>query len=165
MPAPPSQAVRPVENSRNKYGPGLEIIRKNGFVIGALLYQGGLVIVSYRKKWIRWQKSTSPKTDANDNCQPASNKFVGLMSSRIIAASESVLMELGRRRKKKDAQKTKPITAALNVGALGGTISKKMLIAMIQIIARAGFINPAVLQSHHTIPIKIPRCIPERLIK
>ncbi len=114
---------------------------------------------------IRCVKSTIPSTEVNDNCQPASNKFVGLISKRIIAASESVLMELGRRRKKKDAQKTKPIMAALKVGALGGTISKKTLIAMIQTIARAGFINPAVLQSHHTIPIKMPRCIPDRLIK
>ena len=110
-------------------------------------------------------KSIIPNTDANDNCQPASNKFVGLMSNRIIAASESVLMELERRRKKNDAQKTKPIIAALTVGALGGTIKRKTTIAIIQIAARARFINPAVLHSHQIIPTKIPRCIPERLIK
>ena len=85
MPAPPSQAVRPVENNRNKYGPGLATMRKNGFAFGAFTRQGKPVIFSYRKKWIRWQKSKIPSTDANDNCQPASNKDVGLISRRIIA--------------------------------------------------------------------------------
>ncbi len=165
MPTPPSQAVRLVENNLNKYGPGLEIMRKNGFVFGALLRQGKLDIFSYRKKWIRSQKSTSPSTDANDNCQPASNNCVGLMSKRIIAAKDNVLMGLGRRRKKNDTQKTQHIIAALNVGALGGTINKKITITIIQTTARAGFINPVVLHSHQIIPIKIPRCNPERLIK
>jgi len=165
MPAPPSQAVRLVENNRNKYGPGLEIMRKNGLVVGAFLPQGRPSIFSYKKRWVRSQKSTSPSTDANDNCQPASNKFVGLMSKRIIAANDNVLRELKRRRNKNDAQKAKPIIAALTVGALGGTINKKIPIAIIQTVARARFIKPAVLHNHQIIPTKIPRCIPERLIK
>ena len=104
MPAPPTQAVMPVENNRNKYGPGLEIMRKNGLVSGVFLPQDRPVIFSYRKKWIRWQKSKSPSTDANDNCQPASNNCVGLISKRIIAANDNVLIELERRRKKNDTQ-------------------------------------------------------------
>ena len=87
------------------------------------------------------------------------------MSKRIIAANDNVLMGLGGRRKKKDTQKTQPIIAALNVGALGGTINKKIPIAIIQIAARARFIKPAVLHNHQIIPIKMPRCSPERLIK
>ncbi len=97
MPAPPSQAVMPVENNRNKYGHGLEITRKNGLVLGVFSNQELFVIFSYRKKWTRWQKSKSPSTDANDNCQPASNNCVGLMSKRIIAANDNVLIELERR--------------------------------------------------------------------
>ena len=165
MPAPPSHAARPVENNRNKYGPGLEIMRKNGFAFGAFTRQGKPVIFSYRKKWIRFAKSIIPSTDANDNCQPASNKDVGLISKRIIAANESVLRGLDLRRKKNDTQKTKHIMAALSVGGLGGTISRKRHIAIMQTIARARFINPAVLHNHQIIPIKIPRCIPERLMK
>ena len=140
-------------------------MRKNGLVFRAFLPQGRPVIFSYRKKWIRSQKSTSPSTDVNDNCQPASNKFVGLMSNRIIAANDSVLMGLERRRNKNDAQKTQPIIAALTVGALGGTINRKTTITIIQTVARARFIKPAVLHNHQIIPIKIPRCSPERLIK
>jgi hypothetical protein len=104
MPAPPTQAVMPVENNLNKYGPGLEITRKNGFVLSVFSNQELFVIFSYRKKWIRWQKSKSPSTDANDNCHPASNNCVGLMSKRIIAANDNVLIELERRRKKNDTQ-------------------------------------------------------------
>ena len=165
MPAPDIQAVRLVENNLNKYGPGLEIMRKNGLVFGAFLPQGRPSIFSYRKRWVRSQKSISPSTDANDNCQPASNKFVGLMSKRIIAANDNVLTGLCLRRNKNDAQKTQPIIAALTVGALGGTINTKIHIAIIHITARARFISPAVLHSHQIIPIKIPRCSPERLIK
>ena len=163
MPAPPTHAVMPVENNRNKYGPGLETMRKNGLVFGGFLRQP--VIFSYRKRWIRWQKSKSPSTDANDNCQPASNNCVGLISKRIIAANDNVLRELKRRRKRNDKQKIQPIIAALTVGALGGTINKKTAIAIIQMNARAGFIKPAVLHIHQIIPIKIPRCIPDKLIK
>jgi len=87
------------------------------------------------------------------------------MSNKMIAANDNVLTGLCLRRKKNDAQKTQPIIAALTVGALGGTINKKTAIAIIQIVARARFINPAVLHNHQIIPIKIPRCSPERLIK
>ena len=109
--------------------------------------------------------SKSPSTDANDNCQPASTKDVGLISRRIIAANDNVLRGFERRRKKNDRQKTQHIMAALIVGALGGTISKKIPITIIQIVARARFIRPASLHNHQTTPIKMPRCIPERLIK
>ncbi len=123
------------------------------------------VTFSYMKSSIRPVKSIIPSTDANDSCQPASKTWVGLISSRIIAANDKVLRGFVFRRKKKDAQKTQHIIAALNVGALGGTISKKIHIAIIQIIALVGFIKPIVLHSHQIIPAKIPRCIPERLIK
>ena len=165
MPAPPSQAVMPVDNNRNKYGPGLEIMRKNDLVSGAFLAQGRPVISSYINKWIRLQNSKSPRTDANDNCQPTSNKCVGLINRRIIAAKDNVLSGSERRLKKNDKQKTKHIIAALMVGARGGTINKKITIAIIQIIARLRFINPAILHNHQIIPAKIPRCSPERLIK
>ena len=94
MPAPPNQAVRPVENNRNKYGPGLTATRKKGFVFGSILCQGRAVIFLYIKKWIRSQKSISASTEVNDSCQPASNKSIGFMSNRIIAANESVFIEL-----------------------------------------------------------------------
>ncbi|GAI26058.1 unnamed protein product, partial [marine sediment metagenome] len=55
--------------------------------------------------------------------------------------------------------------AALIVGALGGTINKKTARAIMQTVARVDFIRPAVLHSHQIIPIKIPKCNPERLIK
>ncbi len=106
-----------------------------------------------------------PSTDANDNCQPASNNCVGLISKSIIAANDNVLYELAVRLKKNDAQKTKHITAALSVGALGGTINRKTAKTIIQTIALARLANPAVRHSSHTVPIKMPRCIPERLIK
>ena len=165
MPALLSQAVRPVENNANKYGPGLETMRTNGFVIGIFSAHGREVIVSYKSEWIRLQKSTSPSTATNESCQPASNSWVGLMSKRIIAANESALTELCFRPKRREAQKTHPIMAALTVGALDGTMNKKTAIAIIQIIARPGLSRPAVLHSHQMIPIKIPRCRPERLMK
>ena len=62
-------------------------------------------------------------------------------------------------------QKTQHIIAALSVGGLGGTINRKMATAIIQMIARVGFIRPAVLHIHQIMPMKIARCIPERLIK
>ena len=64
-----------------------------------------------------------------------------------------------------ETQNTKDMIAALIVGALGGMISKNTASAIMQITARAHFIRPAVLQSNHIIPIKIPKCNPERLIK
>ena len=68
---------------------------------------------------------------------------------------DNVLRELKRLRNKKDRQKTKPITAALIVGALGGIINRKTAIAIMQIIDRLRFIRPVVLHSHQIIPIKI----------
>ncbi len=124
-----------------------------------------LVIFSYRKKCMRSQKSKIPSTVANDSCQPASNNPVGLISRRIIAAKDSEFKGLECRRKKNDIQNTQHIIAALNVGALGGTINKNTPITIIQMTARARFIKPAVLHSNHIIPTRIPRCIPERLIK
>ena len=165
MPAPPSQAARPMENNLSIYGPGFAIMRKNSLLFMASLAQGLSVIISYRKKCILVVKRRIPRTDANDSCHPASNNPVGLMSKRTIAANESVLRELDFRRKKNDTQKTKHIIAARSVGALGGTISKKTATAIMQTPARARLLNPAVLQSHQIIPIRMPRCIPERLIK
>ena len=123
------------------------------------------VIFSYRKKWSRSVKSRSPNTEVNDNCQPASNNCVGLISNRIIAANDNELTGLEYLRKKTDAQNTQHIITALKVGALGGTTSRKTATAIAQMTALAGFRNPIVLDNHHIIPNKIPRCIPERLIK
>ena len=106
-----------------------------------------------------------PSTEAKDNCQPASNRPVGLISRRIIAANDNVLSEFCLRRKKHDRQKTPTMIAALIVGGLGGTISRQTAVAIKHTAARLGFINPAVLHSHQIIPIKMPRCIPDRLIK
>ncbi len=110
-------------------------------------------------------KSKIPSTVANDSCHPASNNCVGLVSSSIIAASASVLKGLVCRRKRMDMQNTEQMTAALMIGALGGTMSRKMLIVIRQATARTGLFRPAILQIHHTIPARIPMCIPERLIK
>ena len=165
MPAPPTQAARPTENRLSKYGPGFEITRKNSFVFKIFSIQRLSAIFPYRMLSIRFVKSIIPRTEANDNCQPASNKPVGLMSSSIIAANDSVLRRLGDRRKKNDMQKTKHIIAALSIGALGGTIIKKIPITIIQIIARPRFIKPATLHNHQIMPAKMPRCSPERLIK
>ena len=165
MPVPPTQAARPIENNLNEYLPSLAIVRKNGLPLWVSLLQKWSVTFSYVKNSIRSAKSIIPSTDANDNCQPASNNCVGLISKRTIAANDNVLMGLECRRKKNDTQKIQTIMAARNTGALGGTINKNMPIATIQMTARAGFIKPAVLHNHQMIPIKIPRCIPDRLIK
>ena len=118
------------------------------------------------KASIRSVKRMIPKTEAKDNCQPASNNCVGrMMSSRMIAARDSVLIGLACRRSKIDVQNTQQIIAARTVGALGGTISRKTPTAMAQIAARTGFIKPMVLQNHQMIPTRIPRCIPDRLIR
>ena len=114
---------------------------------------------------IRSVKSMIASTHANDNCHPASNNCVGLISRRIIAANDNVLTGLACRRNRIEAQKTQHMTAALIVGALGGTISRKMPTAVAQMTARVGFIKPAVLEAHQIIPKRIPMCIPERLIK
>ena len=50
MPAPPNHAVRPVENNLNIYGPGLEAILKNGFVLGAFMRQEKPAIFSYKNR-------------------------------------------------------------------------------------------------------------------
>jgi hypothetical protein len=73
---------------------------------------------------------------------------VGLISKRIIAANDNVLTGLECLRKRNDVQKTQQIIAALSVGALGGTINKNKANAIKQMTARAGFIRPAVLDSH-----------------
>ena len=157
MPAPASQAARPTENNLNKYGPGLETMRKKGLAFDFSLNQLWSVIFSYKKKWIRWAKSKIPSTEANDSCQPASNRDVGLMSKRIIAANDNVLTGSDFRRNKNDTQKTKEITAALSIGGRGETTSKKTIVAIMQTTDLAGLDNPIVLQTHHKIPIKIPR--------
>ena len=69
-------------------------MRKNGFVSCLSLRQGKLVTFSYRKKWIRFAKSKIPSTVPKESCQPASNNCVGLISKRIIAANDNVLMGL-----------------------------------------------------------------------
>jgi len=146
--------------------PASKLMRKNGFVFRSFHTPGQTRYFFYiERSGFGGKKDIIPSTDANDNCQPASNNCVGLISKRIIAANESVLRGLDLRRKKNDTQKTKHIMAALSVGGLGGTISRKRHIAIMQTIARARFINPAVLHNHQIIPIRIPRCIPERLMK
>ena len=140
-------------------------MRRNALAFCLSLFRNRSFTCSYMNTLIRSVRSIIPSTDANDSCQPASNNCVGLMSKRTIAANDSVLRGLDHRRKKNDTQKTQHIIAALSVGALGGTISKKTPIAIIQTTARARFIKPAVLHSHQIIPARIPRCIPDRLIK
>jgi hypothetical protein len=55
--------------------------------------------------------------------------------------------------------------AALIVGALGGTIIRKTPTAIAQIIALGRFIRPAVLAASQIMPNKIPRCMPDKLIR
>ena len=106
-----------------------------------------------------------PRTDANDNCQLTSKSSVGFMSNRITAAMDSEFKGFDCLRKKNDAQKTVHIIPARMAGAFGGTTSRKITAAIVQTAARAGFIRPAALQSHHIIPTRMAKFIPDRLIK
>ena len=87
------------------------------------------------------------------------------MSNKIIADRESVFMELGWRLTKNETQNIKVIIEARSVGALAGTINKNKMTVDMQTAARAVFLKPAILQIHHIIPIRIPKCNPERLMK
>ena len=62
---------------------------------------------------------------ANDNCQPTSNNWVGWISSRTMAASDSEFSGFGRRRRRMDAQKVHTMTMARRIGGWGGTMSSK----------------------------------------
>lgn len=165
MPAPPNQAARPIENIVMTPLPSLFVICVRNLTSPDEMFQNQLPVFSCKKFPIQRVKNRIPRTVEKDNCQPASNKAVGLMSRRIIAANESVFRRFECRRKKTDTQKTKHIIAARCIGALGGTVSKKIPIEIIQIVARAGFIKPAAWHNRQIIQTKMPTCSPERLIK
>ena len=141
----------------------------NAFII-RLLFCGWVcerfrLSLSVIKKKIRYERRMIASTDAKDSWKPTSYSWVGLISSNIIAASESVLSGLALRRKISDRQKNQQIIAALSVGALGGTINRNRATEIAQTIALEVFSNPATLQSHQMIAARMPRCIPDRLIK
>ena len=166
MPELDRQAAKLTANIFTIHGPGLlGIIRKNILVLGVLLLEYGMIVVSFRKIAMRLVKRMMPRTAANDNCQLTSKSSVGFMSNRIMAAMDNEFRGFDCRRKKNDAQKTVHIMPARMAGAFGGTTSRKITAATIETAARAGFIRPAVLQSHHIIPIRIAKFIPDRLIK
>ena len=64
-----------------------------------------------------------------------------------------------------DRQNIQHIIAARMVGSLGGMARMNRDVIIIHIKARAGLVRPMVLQSHHIIANKMPKCIPDRLIK
>ena len=140
-------------------------MRKNPLVFCLSLILNQSVPFSYMKSSIRLVKSKMPSTAANDNCQETSKSSVGFIIKRIIAASASELKGLLCRRKKNDKQKTRHIIAARNAGGFDGTTSTNIAAAIIQTTARARFIKPAVLHSHHIIPTRMPKFIPDRHTK